>query len=104
MHARISPSETLAIGTARVSERVVRCVECPAAVGCRPRAAALCGTMRPMRTCLIAVVVALLLAPPCPAQTAGNAQLERYEAGLALNPDSAFYQYAVVQTSKRLGL
>jgi hypothetical protein len=58
-----------------------------------------------MRTYLTALVLAATLAPPAPAQAPPARELlERYQVGLAVNPDNAFYQYAVAQTARRAGV
>jgi hypothetical protein len=60
--------------------------------------------MQPMRIYLTALMLVAALAPPIAGQGPNRAPLDRYELGLASNPDNAFYQYAAAQTARRLGL
>ena len=56
---------------------------------------------------VVALTAALALpsfAVPVQKNEQKNEVLDRYAAALALNPDNAFYQYAVLQTARRLGV
>ena len=58
-----------------------------------------------MKTLSAVLALSAALALPsfaAPAQQ--NETLDRYVVALALNPDNAFYEYAVVQTAHRLGV
>lgn len=54
---------------------------------------------------LLSLLVVALLAVPAPGQdAAGDAAFARYSSALARDPSNLFYQYAVAQSARRLGL